>query len=95
MELLSIVGVPSDAHDTCGAAWSPKLVKVSGARPEGGGAVLRARERRHRDRTRRFHARAALAGEWRLVTDESAPAEQIRDFVSHGVRVEVAAHAGV
>jgi DeoR/GlpR family transcriptional regulator of sugar metabolism len=40
-----------------------------------------------------FHAWATLAGEWTLVTDETAPAEQIRAFEAHGVRVEVAAHA--
>ncbi len=35
VELASSPTVPSAAHVTCGADWSPKLVKVKAARPEG------------------------------------------------------------
>ncbi|MGD6742121.1 DeoR/GlpR family DNA-binding transcription regulator [Streptomyces sp. BH106] len=37
-----------------------------------------------------FHAWAALKEGWTLVTDASAPAEQVRAFEARGVRVEVA-----
>ncbi|MFJ8933187.1 hypothetical protein ACIRLA_42145 [Streptomyces sp. NPDC102364] len=37
-----------------------------------------------------FHAWATLKEGWTLVTDASAPAEQVRAFEARGVRVEVA-----